>query len=360
MLNEALGEKAKKTLIGFVEKINPMLEKYWDDEISNSFGFNETQQQLVKKMLLHARSHNLVGGKRIRGAFVYYGYGLGEAVVDERIWKAAMAVELVHTALLMHDDFMDEDKLRRGKPTTHEYFAKGDKHYGEAMAVNVGDAVLCLGYEMLMDCGFESDRVIRAMEKLLRGITNTTYGQAYDVSLPKSGDMTEEKVMSLHKAKTAIYTYENPLFIGGILGGLGEKELSILHEYSMKGGVAFQLQDDILGIYGESEKTGKSDDSDLLQGKSTLLIIKAMEMGNSEQKSAIGDVWGNKVASALQIELAKKAIKDSGSYEYSVKVAKRLAREAVIEARKLREWDMNSNSVDFIEGVAEYMVDREV
>ena len=360
MLNEALGEKAKKTLIGFVEKINPRLEKYWDDEISNSFGFNETQQQLVKKMLLHARSHNLVGGKRIRGAFVYYGYGLGEAVVDERIWKAAMAVELVHTALLMHDDFMDEDKLRRGKPTTHEYFAKGDKHYGEAMAVNVGDAVLCLGYEMLMDCGFESDRVIRAMEKLLRGITNTAWGQGYDVTLEAFTHWTQEDVLVLHRAKTAVYTYENPLFAGTFLAVLPDGVRNILKDYSRDGGIAFQLQDDILGVYGDPAKTGKSADSDLKQGKCTLLVLKVFEEGTEQQKTAVRRVWGKRDAGREELDAAKVAIKDSGSYEYSKNLAMGYAAKAAKTAEKLRELKLNPEAIDYIQGIAEYMTEREV
>jgi len=360
MLNESLGEKAKKTLMEFVEKVSPMLEKYWDGEISGSFGFNETQRELVRKMLVHSKEHNLVGGKRIRGAFVYYGYMLGNEEVDEKIWKAVESVELVHTALLMHDDFMDEDKLRRGKQTTHEYFAEGDRHYGESMAVSVGDAVLCLGFELLTDCGIGEEKVRRAMKQFLRGITNTAYGQAYDCSLPKSGDLTEEKVLSLHKAKTAIYTYENPLFIGAILGGMGEEVTDILHEYSMKGGLAFQLQDDILGLFGDEEKTGKSANSDLIQGKSTLLIIKALETGTEEQRESIRKAWGNREASEEEIAGAKKAIMESGSYDHSVSVAKKFAMEAVEEAKKLRSLGLNDEAVDFIEGVAEYMVDREV
>ena len=110
-------------------------------------------------------------------------------------------MELVHAALLMHDDFMDEDQTRRGGPTTHMYFGGG--HYGDSMAVDIGDALLCLGFELVED------------KEILRAIVNTAYGQAYDVSLEKFGKWTEDDVLTMHKAKTAIYTYENPLFIGG-------------------------------------------------------------------------------------------------------------------------------------------------
>lgn len=359
MVKDQLGIKARDTLVEFVTRIDKRLSSYWDGEIEKNFGFNEEQRQLVRKILDHAKEHNLRTGKRIRASFVYYAYLLNKSE-EEKIWNAAESVELVHTALLMHDDFMDQDKLRRGRPTTHVYFGGGDEHYGDAMAVNVGDAVLCLGYEKLLESGFEAEVVKPAMSQLLRGITNTAFGQAYDVSLPKIGEMSEDRVMALHKAKTAIYTYENPLFIGAILGKCDKEVLNILHKYSMAGGVAFQLQDDILGIFGEEEKTGKSADSDLLQGKVTLLVGKALEMGNDQQKEIIKKVWGNKGATEYEISEAKRVIKETGSYEYSVKTAVELAEKAAGFANELRSKNLNDKAIDYLEGIARYLVEREV
>jgi geranylgeranyl diphosphate synthase type I len=208
--------------------------------------------------------------------------------------------------------------------------------------------------------GFEAEIIKPAISQLLRGITNTAFGQAYDVSLPKIGVLSEERVMALHKAKTAIYTFENPLFVGAILGGAGNEVLEILHQYSISGGVAFQLQDDILGIFGDEEKTGKSADSDLLQGKVTLLVSKALELGNGEQIKKIKEIWGNKEATDKEINEAKKIIKDTGSYAYSVEVAKKLAEEAAGWAKKLRKLDLNMEAIDYLEGIARYLVERDV
>lgn len=356
-----LGEKAKETLEKLVKLIDKRLEKSWENELTEGFGFNETQKKLTREILNHAKEHNLRPAKRIRAAFVYFGYKLGKKIGNEnKIWEAMEAIELVHTALLMHDDFMDKDKVRRGLPTTQEFFGKEDIHYGEAMAVNVGDAVLCLGFEKLLSCGLETKKVQRAMNQLLRGIANTAYGQAYDVSLPKLGDLTEEKVLNLHKAKTAIYTYENPLFIGAILAGLSSEVLEILHNYAIWGGVAFQLQDDVLGVFGNQEKTGKSVDSDLLQGKVTLLVVKTLEMGNQKQKEALLKVWGKPSVKKEEIFLAKEAICECGAYEYSLKVARDLATKAAEETSKLRKLKMDNEAVDFLEGIARYMVEREI
>jgi len=360
MKDNLLVDNARAVLHKMVEVMDDRLETYWNEELSLEFGFNKDQKELVRKILLHSKDHNLRPAKRLRASFVIEGYLLGGGELNEKILKAAEAVELVHTALLIHDDFMDEDKLRRGLPTTHEYFAEGDKHYGDSMAVNVGDSILCLGYQRLLECGFDNKLVKQAMAQLLRGITNTAFGQAYDVSLPKFGKINEQEVLDLHRSKTAIYTYENPLFIGIILAGVYKETNEILKEYSSFGGVAFQIQDDILGVYGDEGKTGKSADSDIKQGKITLLMVKAFEMANAEQIKILEKVWGNKLATNNEIDLVKKIIKDCGSYDYSVFKAKDLANKAADISEKLRLLNLNSNAVDFIEGVARYMVLREL
>ncbi len=370
MGKDNLGTLAKEKLMILAKEMDFRLEKYWDEEIKNGFGFNETQKALVRKMILHAKEHNLRLAKRARAGFVLYGYLLGQEIktektqklkiMNENIWRVCEAVEIVHTALLMHDDFMDQDLVRRGKPTTQVYFGEGDEHFGEAMAVNVGDAVLCLGFERLLNSGFEAEKTKKVMQQMLRGITNTAYGQAYDVGLSKMGELTEEKVLNLHRAKTGIYTYDNPLIIGGILAGLSEEALKVLREYSVDGGIAFQLQDDVLGVFGDEEKTGKSANSDLLQGKVTLLVVKTLELGTEKQKEDLLRVWGKLRAKSENIELAKKAIKESGAFEYSIDVAKKLNLRSIETIQKLREMCLNNEAIDYLEGISRYMVEREV
>ncbi len=333
-----LGEKAKQTLKQFVPVLDKKIATYFDQELARGFGFNKKQKGLVKEMLLHSKEYILRPTKRLRGSFVNYGYMLSGHEPDERVWQAAVGVELVHAALLMHDDFMDQDKLRRGGPATHKFFGGG--HYGDSMAVSVGDALLCLGFELVDD------------KEIFRAIANTSYGQAYDVSLENFGKWTEDDVLTVHKAKTAIYTYENPLFIGANLARLPKRAFDILHDYSMDGGVAFQLRDDILGVFGDPSDTGKSADSDLLQGKCTLLVLKALD------KSEVRRVWGNKSASQKDIQAAKEAIRKYGSLEYSLKLVKKLARQAAHSAEKLRDLKLNSFAIDYLQGIALYMAER--
>lgn len=350
----------KESLEKIIKLMDGQLAMYWNEEISKDFGFNQRQKDLVRKLLEHAKEHNLRPAKRLRASLVYYGYLLGKNEVEEKIRQPMEAIELVHTALLMQDDVMDQDDLRRGMPTTHKFFENGDAHFGESIAYTLGDSVLTMGYERLLKSDFDRNLTIKATLKLLRGAVNTGFGQAFDVGLEKISDWIEEDVIALHRAKTAIYTYENPLFIGAILAGLEGEVFEILHQYSMDGGVAFQLQDDILGVFGDSEKTGKSDDSDLLQGKRTLLVLKTLELGNEQQKAAIRNIWGKRKAKGIDVELAKKAIRESGSLEYSGKKSKELALAAMQTAERLRKLNLNSEAVDYIQGIAKYMVEREI
>ncbi len=343
-----LGQKAKKTLEAFVPEIDKRIAEYFDEEIKKDFGFNEKQKKLDREILEHAKEYILRPTKRIRSSFVRYGARLGGEECD---WGAAVGVELVHAGLLMHDDFMDNDSFRRGGLTTHEHFKKvmNDSHLGDAMAVTVGDAMLFMGLELISNSDNRP-----AMKQMLRGLANTGYGQAYDVGLEALKEWTEDDVIVLHKAKTAIYTYENPLFIGAHLAGLSKEVFEILHEYSMDGGVAFQLQDDILGVYGSPEKTGKSADSDLKQGKCTLMVLKAWDCPE------VHKVWGDQNATREDLDAAKKAILDCGAYEYNKKLAREYAAKAARTAEKLRKFELNSEAIDFIQGIAEYMVEREV
>lgn len=350
----------KAELLRFAKEIEIKLEKYWQDQLALDFGFNQKQKELIRKILDHAKDHNKIGGKRLRSALLYHTFGMGEKPVTEALWNAAMSLEIVHTALLMHDDFADEDELRRGKPTTQVVFGKINKHYGDSMAVNIGGAVQIMGYELLLTSGFPAELAKKSLEVYLRGIVNTYWGQSFDISLPYLGDWTEGDVIALHSAKTAIYTYQNPIFIGAILAELPHAVFPTLQKYAMHAGVAFQIQDDILGVFGETESTGKSADSDLLQGKSTLLALKTLEMGKADQVGAFKKVWGKKESSREDIDLAKKAIAESGALKYNVDFSKREAKKAVEIIEELKLLGLKKEGLDFLQAIAIYMVEREI
>jgi geranylgeranyl diphosphate synthase type I len=329
---------------------------------------SKKEKVLSNHMMKHIKEHDLRPAKRLRGSFVYYGYRLFKNDKEKEVIKVGMSIEVIHTALLMHDDFMDQDDTRRGLPTTHEYYRKYHKqnkfrfdalHYGESMAITVGDTALMLGFEILGKSKFPNSRKIEASNRTLRGILNTAYGQAYDVTLEGLGKGTEDDIIDIHRGKTSIYTYENPLHIGAILAGAKKSDLEILTKYAIPGGIAFQIQDDMLGLFGDTKKTGKPAHSDLRQGKMTLLIIKALEFADRKQKRRLLEIWGKHDLTEKEATEARKIVVDTGSFDYSVKTATKWAKEAqkAIPEMLKRKW--NKEAIGYLDGVAQYMIERD-
>lgn len=361
--------KAKKTLNNFVGLIDLELEKYFDKEIDSAFGVSAREKALSKLIWQHIKEHNLRPAKRLRGSFVYFGYQLFSKDNLDSVLKASTCIELIHTALLMHDDIMDQDTKRRGLPTTHEYYKIyhssnkyrfNPNHYGISMAINAGDIALLAGHQILIDSDFENSRKIEAANRLLRGIINTGFGQAYDIELEAMGNASNQDILDLHLAKTAIYTYENPLHIGAILAGAGKSDLELLSKYAIPGGIAFQIQDDILGLFGNEEKTGKPANSDLKQGKITLLITQALKNGSPAQIKKLKQIWGNKNLIETDANKARKIVIDTGSLDYSKKVSIKWAKKAQSAIPEMRKRKWNKEAVDYLDGIAQYMVEREV
>lgn len=364
-----LSKRAKENLVGLVTKVDERLKVFFEKEIQNPFGQSDVIKDMSEKIWKHMREHNLRPAKRLRASFIYYGYKLFGGTDEEVALDASMSIELIHTGLLMHDDFMDQDEIRRGEPTTHKYFENWHIEnkwtsdaalYGESMAVNVGDMALLAGYEVLNDLEIDDIHRRTAMRKLLRGVINTGIGQAYDVTLQAIGSAADEDIINLHIGKTGIYTYETPLMVGALLAGASPEDLGLLHDYSMAGGVAFQIQDDILGIFGKPEVTGKSDNSDLKQKKVTLLSTYVINNGSDSDKERFLQLWGKRDLNELEAQECREIIVRSGSLQYSRDMASKAARKALEFIEPMRQKGLNQEAILYLEGIALYMVERDL
>lgn len=364
-----LAARAKATLEGFVPKLDAVLKQIWAAEFDNIDTSSASVRALAEHILHHAEEHNLRKAKRVRGAFVYYGYQLfKDDVEDDRdLLYAACSIEAVHTGLLMHDDFMDLDRVRRGLPTTHVYYenyhsevgSKGDaEHFGHSMAVDVGDLALTLGYRLIADTNFAPPLKLKALQILLDGIINTAYGQAYDVLLEGKTSWNEQDIFDLHYAKTSIYTYQTPLLVGATLAHATRAGKDLLRKYADPGGIAFQIQDDILGLFGDTEKTGKSAFADLRQRKNTLLITYALQHAKAGAKRELERIWGNPDIGETEANIAREIVRDTGSLAYNQKVATELAQKSQAVAPLMRKAGLNSRVIDFLDGIAEYMAEK--
>jgi geranylgeranyl diphosphate synthase type I len=306
--------------------------------------------------------YTLRGGKRIRAILMIVGYKMMGGKDEEAIIRASTSLELIQSYLLIHDDIMDESDLRRGKATVHKIYE--DKHlkmgfggkpkkFGESMAIILGDLADAYAMQILASSDFPPELKVRAIDKLNEIIEYTGYGQIIDIYSGVLEDFKEEDLLLLHKYKTARYTIEGPLALGIILAG---KDPEGIEKFAIPVGIAFQLQDDILGLFGNEEELGKPVTSDLAEGKKTLLIIKALEKGDNEDRRVILEALGNPAVTYEQLEMVREVVRRTGSLDYSRNLAEKLVREAKEALLSMEIVDEEMR--EFLLWLSDYMIKR--
>jgi len=283
----------------------------------------------------------------------------------EAITRASCAVELMQSFLLIHDDVMDRSELRRGRPTLHRWYqtrcakqVRDAEHFGSAMAILAGDLASQWAMLVLSQASFSPDRVARALACYNRIAVDVCYGQVLDMILPQYplNEAREEDLWKVMQYKTARYTTEGPLHLGAILAGADAGMLEQLSAYGVPLGVAFQLQDDILGVFGEEAQTGKLAASDLTDGKRTPLLVKAWKRGSERERRVLTQVLGNPAATAEAIEAARRVLEDTGAQAHSVQLARELAADA---KDALTGGPLAAPARRFLAELADYVVGRE-
>jgi geranylgeranyl diphosphate synthase type I len=294
--------------------------------------------------------------KRIRPMLAIVSYKGFGGKKESEIIKASLSVELMHSFLLVHDDIIDKDDVRRGKPTVHkEYEAKKrDSHYGASMALVVGDIAAMLGGEAIMGTRFPADRKLLALRTYNRTVINTCFGQLLDIEA-EHGTTTEGDVRAIHSLKTAVYTVEGPMHIGALLAGASHRDLEGISAVALPLGKAFQIRDDILGLYGDEKRIGKPVGADVREGKQTLLVVRAMEAAGEHDRRFISKCLGNERLTSQQLERFRGIVVKTGSLSYCERLMRELVRESL---EKLKDLKMRKEAKDFLAGLADYLISR--
>lgn len=350
----------KKFFLGFKKQIDRELTIYWDDkiqEIRKEDFFTANLAKQAKKIILS-------GGKRLRPAFMYWGYIAGGGQDRKKILKTAISIELVHNFLLMHDDVIDHGQKRHGVATLNARYAKigrlffaaeDAKHFGNSLALIFGDMLSAMSNQVLFASDFSAELIIQALKQIQAIVSQTVIGEIQDVYMDSLGKASEKAVLRMYRNKTASYTIEGPLTLGAILAGADEKTLKDLSAYALPLGVAFQIRDDVLGIFGSEKELGKEIGLDIQEGKKTLLLIKALELGTPEQKTFLKKILGKKNISSGEIKNFQEIMIRSGALRYVEKLALNLVAAA---KKSLAKADINLEAKDFLLSIAEYMVLR--
>jgi geranylgeranyl diphosphate synthase type I len=306
----------------------------------------------------------LAGGKRIRPALLLLGFQAAGGQRLDAVEGPAVALELLHACALLHDDVIDQAPQRRGRPSAHEAFAAqhrtagwlGDPQaYGRAVAILLGDLAFVLADERFLAATVPQPALLAAFRRFTVLREEVMIGQALDLHAATARLTDRDLALEVATLKSGRYSVARPLELGAVLGGGDEALLAGLLAFGDPLGRAFQLADDLLGVFGDPSTTGKSTSSDLAEGKRTLLIAEAAarldHAGRTELEAALGDV----ALSETTVERVRQLLLDSGAV---AAVRAEIDRSIAAAEVALVGMDLPAAARSALAEVARYLGDR--
>jgi geranylgeranyl diphosphate synthase type I len=264
----------------------------------------------------------LGGGKRLRPAFAYWGYRGAGGIDSDAVVAAVSSLELVQASALIHDDLMDRSDTRRGEPAVHRRFAArhtekgwrgGAAAFGDSAAVLLGDLALVWSDELLHSAGVDLADLARARPVFDQMRTEVTAGQYLDVHTQATGDTSLERAGKVARFKSAKYTVERPLLIGAALAGADQALVRAYSDFGLPLGEAFQMRDDVLGVFGDPGQTGKPAGDDLREGKRTYLVAAAFAAAPPAERDELDKRLGDPALDDAGVARLRSIIAASGA-----------------------------------------------
>lgn len=354
-------DKTKQYLNEFRLNFEPCFNQYLNERLKQLGKINFMGRILTEKIC----NFSVNGGKRIRAALVILGYRAGGENNERDVFPAAIGVELLHNFFLIHDDIIDQSEKRRGRPTVHKIFEADYRqllkdpiqcqHFSYSMALLAGDLCCSIGYEALTKSNLPAERILLAIQRIHGMVNVTAIGQGLDIVRPLRKKISEDAVNQIYLLKTAKYTVEGPLTIGLILAGNAGQLLQEIRRYAIPVGIAFQIQDDILGVFGTEDQLGKSVTSDIKEGKQTILTVAAQRLSNDAQRKRLKSLIGNPRISSADIKEVQEIMKTSGALDYARSRAQTLIEEGKAVLSIL---PISPDIREILDGLADYIVER--
>lgn len=318
-------------LAGFAAYAKPLIDR----TLRTEFRKHQTSAKLQNAEyydLVHELSVLAVrGGKRLRPMLcllAYQGYGGKQKT---KVLSVAVTVELLHMFLLIHDDIIDRDRQRwGGYNIAGVYFERFSRtmparealHAAESRALLAGDICMAMATDMLAASEYDPATVLAAQRLLQKVSLEVIGGQLADIGNSQNRKLpSEEQILSTYRSKTASYSFRLPLQLGALMAGAPDSELLKLDSLADKLGTAFQLEDDLLGVFGSESQTGKSTLSDLREGKQTLLMHKTLELAPMTHQRTMRSILGNDSIGQTELKQARQIITDCGAYNYISQLA---------------------------------------
>jgi len=320
----------------YTPKVESVLRRFCDEKIKEASRIDERYASLWQEI----KQYLMNGGKRMRPRLVLLAYEAYEGKEAEKIIPIAAAWELLHACLLVHDDIIDRDLVRHNHPnlagryqSIYSTVTSADTtHYALSAALLGGDLLLMSAYELINSAPISSDDKLLVHSYINKALFSVAGGELIDtdsVLYP----IEQSNPRSVAEYKTASYSLQLPLQCGAAMAGASQSELEKLGAIGLHAGIAFQIQDDLLGIFGDSNTTGKSNRSDIIQKKRTFLIQEALQNLDSEKTQALIDLFApDHALSSQDIERIFELLLNSGikeKTEHMIAIESRKAIEVI-------------------------------
>lgn len=293
----------------------------------------EYQLHLIHPILFESlKDFTLRKGKRIRPLLLilsYKGYSHKNTRLSSSFYDASICMEFLHNFMLIHDDIIDQSNLRRGKPTLHKLLGKAAKtktqeKLGHDLSIVAGDIVYALAIDAFLSINEEPRRKHKAFKHFIKTAAFTAMGEFIDIlqGVESINKITEADIFLNYTLKTARYTFECPLVVGAILAGANKSEIHQLSQLGIMIGQAFQIQDDILGIFGSQKNIGKSILSDIAETKKTLLVFHAHKYLTAQKRKIFMGYFLKPKKNYQDLLAIRKVFIQAGSLKYSLQEIK--------------------------------------
>lgn len=288
------------------------------------------------------------GGKMLRPCLTLIS---AEAVGSQKkkALMAAAAIELIHTFSLIHDDIMDNDDMRRGKPSVH-------KVWDEAIAILSGDTLFSKAFDFILESrenGVEDSQINNTVGTVSDACLKICEGQAMDINFEGRYDVTEKEYLEMIFKKTGALIAAATK-TGAIMGGASKDIIDVMYDYGRLIGLAFQIQDDYLDLISDEESLGKPIGSDIVKGKMTLIVVNALEKASEEDKKTLLKILKGNDTSKEDVDVAIDIFNKYGSIDY----ARDIAQDNVEEAKQLLEILPDTESKITLAKIADFVLER--
>jgi geranylgeranyl pyrophosphate synthase len=353
-----------ESLKGEIIVVTKTLDKFFGDKVEQVTQFGTWHKQYYTNI----KEYIMRGGKRLRPVLVILGYKAVKGdTVPENLYTAAISVEILHNGSLLHDDLIDHDETRRGGKTFHAtyrdlYFerSKDEKasfDHGMTMAILGGDSLINLGASAITAANLDPDISSHCHHLYEFAFQHLVDGVLLEMNMITDETATSETYLQMVRMKTAVL-FDRSLMMGAAVARATESQLNALEEFGVKIGQAFQMQDDILGSFGDEEKLGKSASGDIREAKKTMLVFKAYAKADVKQREELDSLLGKPDITDQEIERVRDLFRETGALEATQKIMTDLlttGQKALDKAKPA----LDNKYKEFLIGLSDFLVQRD-